>query len=271
MSFLDRVIDSGVGLEILGEPVASRSQAGVHYLVDGICVTCRSTASRNFNPSLHPHDPHDGKFVHTGGGLGSFAGKLADALKGADALDAAPVGLVTDHQAGGITISGIDDREAMLAVLSYQMGMHDSVNGVLRGGNVPGNRARAEAGIAKIDAAMGQSPLSHDVQAFRGIRNGRRLGDAWDGDMTGVEFTELAYASTTTDRRVADDFMGDRDPAPAVLHILVPKGTHALKLSDFGEGHNDEAELLLDRGLHFRVVGDRTENGRRILDVEVIQ
>jgi hypothetical protein len=55
-----------------------------HELVDGECVTCNPVeASRNFNPSLHPHDPHNGEFVGTPGGaakdLLKLAGKIGSA------------------------------------------------------------------------------------------------------------------------------------------------------------------------------------------------
>ena len=44
-----------------------------HQLDNGECVACRSMASRgHFDPSLHPHDPHNGKFVTTAGVLGAL-------------------------------------------------------------------------------------------------------------------------------------------------------------------------------------------------------
>jgi hypothetical protein len=207
------------------------------------------------------------------GGGDSFIDKIADALHGADALTAAPVRIVRDHDRGTITLAGVPDPEApnlLRGVLSYVMASDGNVNALLRGGKAIGSRSRAEAFIETIDTALRHSPLTHDVLVFRGIQDGRSVfGDAWRGDLTGCQFREPGYSSTSADRRRVEDFISDRDIAPAELRIHVPAGTHAINLSDFGDAHGDEAELLLDRDLPFRVVADRSDHGRRYLDVEI--
>lgn len=278
---------------------------GPHVLDDGECVTCRSNppdlyllrdpytggwieggakavaelfASRkDWNPALHPRAPGGeggGRFVSSPGGAGSFADKIAGALTEADALTAAPVHMVVDHDKGKLTLAGVPEpqqRDLLLGVLAYSGGTHDDINAVLRGGAVRGSRSSAEADIKKVDMAMSHSPLSHDVVTYRGIQDGRAVfGDAWEGDMTGVRFREPAYSSTTADRRIVDDFIDNRDPAPTEMRIHVPAGTNAINISGYGDDHTDEAELLLDRGTSFRVISDTTGRGRRLLDVEVI-
>lgn len=70
----------------------------MHVLENGICVTCQPHVMRNgicscvtarsFNPSLHPHDPHNGEFVGTPGGAAK--GALKDTLKLAEKIDLDP-------------------------------------------------------------------------------------------------------------------------------------------------------------------------------------
>lgn len=279
---------------------------GPHALDNGNCVTCRAVdvydtyllrdpytggwieggerAARALFASRkggswqgQPRDPggeDGGQWVAGPGAGGSFADRITDALKGADALAAAPVRMVRDREKRTINLTGVPEsqqRDLMLAVLAYGGGGHDDINAVLRDGKVRGSRPVAEADIKKVDTVMSHSPLARDVVVFRGIQDGRTVfGDAWQGDMTGVRFREPAYSSTTADPRIVDDFIDDRDPAPVELRIRVPAGTHAINLSGYGDEHIDEAELLLDRGLSFRVVADTTARGRRHLDVEVI-
>lgn len=226
------------------------------------------------NQARDPGGADGGRWVKGPGGAASFADKIAGALKDADALTAAPVRVVRDDEAHTLTVTGVPEaqhHDIRRALLHYVDGTYEDVNGILRGGAVGGDRTRAEASIEHIDVAMTHSQLSHDVVTHRGIQDGRAVfGDAFDSDMTGLRYREPAYSSTTADRRIVDSFVYAGDPAPTELRIHVPAGTRAVNLSRFGEDSADEAELLLDRDTSFRVVGDRSADGRRYLDVEVV-
>jgi hypothetical protein len=124
-----------------------------------------------------------------------------------------------------------------------------------------------------LDALMAESHLPQPIITWRGMRNGDTLfGDSFGDDLTGAEWSDPAYSSTSTDEdeavAFAQDQIGNAVPGSTVMHILVPSGTGALELSD----HNYESEVLLERGLRFRVVTDWgiNDNGVRVLDVEVI-
>ncbi|GGM23128.1 ADP-ribosyltransferase [Dactylosporangium sucinum] len=135
--------------------------------------------------------------------------------------------------------------------------------------------------VALIDTAMEASPLHVPVQVWRGWNDTpKALGPLWrDGaDMTGVEWTEPRYQSTSADPNVALMFADD-----VIMRLHVPPGVGAIQLSSWvtTRHHTREAELLLDRELRMRVVADqvqeipsRSAGGQpyttRVLDVEVL-
>lgn len=130
--------------------------------------------------------------------------------------------------------------------------------------------------IGAIDAAHSASRLSRDTQLWRGFKNpGKIFGGAWnETDVTGLEWTDHAFSSATTSEEVARGFASAYAIAAGdvknkvVMRILAPAGAPAVQLS----GYEYEAELLLERGARFRVVGDNgIKNGARYLDVELVK
>lgn len=121
--------------------------------------------------------------------------------------------------------------------------------------------------VAGLEKAFTGSELTQDVIVVRGVKKGATVfGDAWESDMSGVEWTEHGFVSTSANPTVAKNFSGLA--GSALLNITVPAGTRAIALSDF----DDEAELLLERGTKMRVTADRgVVDGRRQLDVEVVR
>ncbi len=201
------------------------------------------------------------------GGDTDFQARLAAAQVGRQGRESAPVSLLHPGGLEGDERSGLD---------AYIDETYEPINHVLRGGAdddpVFGRYDTDVEGVQwwidAVDAAMARSPLPQDVQTWRGIRNAELLfGDSLGGDLTGREWTEDAYVSSTTEAQVARDFTRG-GTAPVLMRILVPEGTGAVEMSD----ESYEAELLLNRGLRMRVVQDRGVDldGRRLLDVEVI-
>lgn len=152
---------------------------------------------------------------------------------------------------------------------------YQPINHVLRGGsdadlaaNWPDvTRENIDDWVAGVDSAMEQSRLPQEAAVYRGLNATRIFGDAFEQDMTGLEWQEDAYASTSTDARVSRQFAG-RGHGATMMNVLVPQGVGAVELSD----ESYESELLLERGLRFRVVADRGfgDDGTRWLDVEVV-
>ena len=207
-----------------------------------------------------------------------FAARADAAASGRDVLASAPID-VPVHET--FAVPGAPDswsqdrvRRAAQGVAFYRASDYIDINDALRSGT-PVSVGTAE-NIEGIDDVMSLSALPHDVVVHRGISNPSVVfGDAWKpkGSNAGLTWTDGAYSSTTADERVARHFAGDDR---LMMRILVPKGTPAVKLSDMSAypkpGSGDEAELLLDRGLTFRIVADRgvdPDTGIRMIDVAV--
>lgn len=154
--------------------------------------------------------------------------------------------------------------------------------------------AKTEARIADLDQTMAVSKLPEPVIVYRGVKDGSVMfGDTWYGkyadpsdsfekqdqmwelwqagerpDLTGVTWEEKAYSHTTVDgARLAGYARKVADLEPVAMTITVPAGTGAVQMSEI----DHEAELMLERGLTFRVTADHgvDSGGVRRLDVEV--
>jgi ADP-ribosyltransferase exoenzyme len=153
------------------------------------------------------------------------------------------------------------------------------------------------ARVTDLDQTMSVSPLPEPVVVYRGVKDGSVMfGNAWYGkylgepgdsmeqqdamwelweagerpDLTGVTWEEKAYSHTTVNggrlAGYAKKIMSSMEPV--AMTITVPAGTHAVQMSEI----DHEAELMLERGLRYRVVADHgvDDGGVRRLDVEVI-
>lgn len=111
----------------------------------------------------------------------------------------------------------------------------------------------------ELDSTM--APTRRPRKLLRGVADPESsLG--LKGNLEGQEFTDPGFVSTTTDEEMAELF-----GSGVTLQIDVPPGTPVLDLEEL----NSQREVLLGRGLRYRVTGDREENGRRVLDVEVLK
>ncbi len=216
-------------------------------------------------------------------GAGSFEQRASKAAAGAAAEKAAPYNRDTeDHLAN--EPPGYDDFEGSgypgdkvgEAVYDYGNNGYAMANGALRstGGDVAHppetmpsvlhyTPQRVRDMTTGLDVAMAHSKLTQDVVVHRGVSDAAKLFGSSAGNLAGLEFRDHGYVSTTTGGRVSGEFSGNRTGLQ--MRILAPKGTGALMSQGL-----DGREMLLDRGLTFKVHRDYTDQGVRTLDVEVL-
>jgi hypothetical protein len=209
----------------------------------------------------------------------SFQDRVAAAVAEQAALDAAPYSLPRQETHDRLGNRGGLTAESRNALIDYQGADYAVINGALRDTDTPEGRKpfetddKTDAQIAALDAAMAGSPLKSDVVAWRGMRRAAKMfGDRFGQDMTGMQWRESAYVSTSASRSIADQFSSPKDGVR--MRVLVPAGTGAVEVSPYIDerGVLDEAELLINRGVTMRVVTDRgyAPDGIRDLDVEVV-
>ncbi len=205
-----------------------------------------------------------GKKAAPAGGGAATTSTEDKALKGEAALDAAPYRLYSTG--GPASSNGVDRKSMDRALEQYSGARYGQINGDLRkGGTVP---PRSRKIVKDMDAAMASSRLTSDIQMTRTVQAGpTSFGGAWKKNMAGVEYRDGGFTSVSANPNIhADVYLGR--PDTAILNVRVPKGTHAVSMARPGD--DLEMEVLLNRGLNYRVTGDRLVGGVRHLDVEVV-
>lgn len=183
---------------------------------------------------------------------------------GHDALAAPKISIGSDD---GVVRGGYLNPEQAMALRRYRSTAYTRINRHMRGQGV-GMDDVTDAGVlaASIKEAMAQSPLQSAITVTRGTKTHDWLpADVQAGDMTGFTFRDKGFVSTSARMDQAKSFTRTGGVS---MTITVPAGVGAIGLSDF----TDEAEILLDAGLTFRVTGDRglDKDGIRYLDLEVV-
>ena len=192
-------------------------------------------------------------------------------VTGHDALDATKIKIGSDD--GKVTGGYLRPEEAM-ALRRYRSTAYVRINRHMRGEAVSMDDV-TDAGVlaASIKEAMARSPLQQTITVTRGTKNDDWLPEQFrggQGDMTGATFRDRGFVSTSARTDQSRSFTR---PGGVRLTITAPEGTGAIGLSDF----TDEAEILLDAGLTFRVTRDhgleemfKGGAGVRHLEVEVV-
>jgi hypothetical protein len=232
--------------------------------------------------SDHPR-AGDGKFIDVDGiDLTGFDGRIATAARTPDAIRD-----VTPLEFGGFGRYRAKEPDPKIAhaVGIYMSGAFEDINGGLRQskgnpGKVTGSSSSptgvrgtttVRGALTNLDQAMTESKLRDDVVVSRGIINPEKVfGKLWSDDVTGLSWREFGFSSTSPNRNYARNYARDNDGV--MMNIVVPKGTGALFVEEElgGEAGVTHHELVLDRGLRYRVVRDRgIVDGIRTLDVEV--
>lgn len=215
----------------------------------------------------HPRDD-DGKFTESK----KFLARLGKADEGKAAIKAAT------YKAKG----NLDDPTYRFAQQNYQTGHDRYINRHLRTGSKISNPDIHDASLTPYNTLQdlnamfkgSRRTLKDDVKVFRGIQDPKAVfGDAWeeDGDNAGLSWEDPAFTSTSANQEVASRLFAQGN---VLMTMLVPKGTKATHLAhDAGDLDEDESEILLNRGLKFRIMRDngKDEAGVRHIDVEVME
>lgn len=206
-----------------------------------------------------------------------FDASLATGRVNQSALDQAPLRMVGDDTSFNLTFEGSWSRvpaaqraRVQNALKKYRGNDFEDINGVLRGKQKA--TATVNGWIDAIEAGLAKSKLQDSVIVWRGVKTGESVFGpraSWPADLTGVQWTDPAFFSTSVDRGNAEFFAGK-----VLMRFVFPKGTPAIQLS----GYEYEAELMIGHGYTFRVIRDRGQGSvgssarviDRILDVEVI-
>lgn len=247
MSALDD--DGSQVFEFLPDEGYTEQQA--YELLSGQPVT-----ASGWNEADHLRDA-DGKFTDVpGSGLVSDYGKISEGL--ANAAHHTPLTIYAGRGA------------AMNTMLRDAGGDLNELKPLGVSGHVYKDPKRAAAEIKAIDEVIKDSRLKQDSQTIRGIKNIRDIfGDKADGDLTGFEYTDHGFVSTTASQ-TSLDYLKDRylgqGANPGHVTLKVPAGTRAAAAWQKIE------EIMLDRGLTYRVTADHgvDANGVRQLEMEVV-
>lgn len=147
----------------------------------------------------------------------------------------------------------------------YSGGAYQNVNKFLRTGQVgPANRAPTQDVIQGVDAAMKRSRLPSDVIVHRGISTDA-LGVKSGADLqalVGKTLQDKGYMSTALGG-TKDQFAR----AQVQMRLRVPKGTGAIYLDPFSQ-FKGERELLLQRGLRYRITSVKYDSRKGVWRVE---
>lgn len=207
----------------------------------------------------------DGRRRSGGGGGGSgggdgggtsgeeFDARAAKAAKYDDAEDAA----MFDTRDSEID-DALSDYGAGSAVLNTSLRESGGDVGAIESGY---NRDTARG----LDKGFGESAIRRDAIVQRGVAD-YRVTFGGREPAAGMEWVDHGYVSTTTRYHAEDRFTGGQGGLQ--MKMLVPKGTPAIA----HDRHLDAGEVLLTRGLKYRVVRDNglDSDGVRQIDVEVL-
>lgn len=161
--------------------------------------------------------------------------------------------------------SKVQDAAATYAGPSFR-----EINGFLRGTSDYEYTGMGDD-IKTLSDGINRNRLSTPAVVWRGIGSGARmLGSTYFDrpDLTGVEWEDPAFVSTTADEEVLIRERLVRPGGDSVkMRVLLPGGTGAIRVGQW----EYEAEMLLDKGNRYRIVRDRgMVDGIRQLDVEVV-
>ena len=267
----------------LAERVADaiKGGGGKPDALDGFNTRQLKTAAKQSGISVSPgmsdaalrqalHEHHGGKALPKKATKAAKKAAPTRVAQGEAALAAAPIAMPDLDGGGARGFDTLPDGELHALRFFRGEGYRQITPALYRGKASPAVQER----IDHLDSVMKRSRLERDVVTYRGVTDIRKLvgARAAQEDLSGAQFTDRAFLSTSADEVQAKFFSRKgaktSDTRPTVFRYTIPKGTAAVKLS----GVKHESELLLQRGLTFRIVADHgvAGDGIRYLDLEVV-
>jgi len=159
------------------------------------------------------------------------------------------------------------------ALYAYSGTSYDTINTKLNG--LPPGAKSPGGQISSIDSAFAAAPpLEGDVVLYRGFKNPHTVFSSgkWnDVNVAGVEWSQRSYSSTSGALSTAQGFAGYT--GGVVMRIIIPKEMGVKGINAKGGQHPGENEIILQRGIRYRVVADygkRPSDGHRYIDVMVV-
>ena len=161
-------------------------------------------------------------------------------------------------------VSKQSDEVDWASVRNYQEGANEEINEALRSGVLEGHEKFLVEEMDKVFATV--TPLEENTVVYRIAYLDDASANSYFGGVApqaGVEFVDKGYCSTSMSRAFLDRVenwgtLGHETGGGAAykIRIRVPKGTQALRMPEY----YDEAEILLNRSVRFRVI-DASEAG----------
>lgn len=162
------------------------------------------------------------------------------------------------------------------ALYSYTGSGYESANSKLN--SLPPGAPTGSSTIGSIDAAMKASPLPEGTTVlYRGFKNPKgvfsKSGKWNDVNVAGMEWSQRSYSSTSGSLSTAEGFAGGNHGV--VMRIIIPPEMQVHGINAKGGQHPGENEIILERGLRYRIVADYGEHGstysrNRYVDVMVV-
>lgn len=158
------------------------------------------------------------------------------------------------------------------SLYNYTGSGYDAVNSKLNS-LPPGTKKTGSTSISNIDKGMEASPEpENDLILYRGFKDphGVFSSGKWnDVNVAGMEWSQKSYSSTSGNLSTAQSFAGY---SGVVMRVIVPKAMKVKGINAKGGQHPGEAEIILQRGLRYRVVADYGKHGnQRYIDVMVVE
>lgn len=127
---------------------------------------------------------------------------------------------------------------------------------------------RYQRHVAALDTVLDVSRLPEPVTVYRGITSHAFLGGG-GSSLVGRTWSDPAYVSSTSNEVGAEVYAGSPGRGFA-MRINLPAGFPAVAILDDEGGEDDEGEVLLPRGMTFRVTADNgIADGVHWVDVTV--
>ena len=174
-----------------------------------------------------------------------------------------------DQRANAVAISPSGKKALYDYTGSSYSTINSKLNGLPPGASSPGRQ------ISSIDAAFAAAPpLEGDVVLYRGFSSPETVfkSGKWnDVNVAGMEWTQRSYSSTSGSLSTAKGFAGYDG---VVMRVIIPKELGVKGIDAKGGQHPGENEIILQRGVRYRVVADygKADSGdnRRYIDVMVV-